>query len=142
MSHGKSALFTVSAFLALFGGATFWGLQSVASAEEASPEHAHSTGMNSSSPGWAEKLKGQTIVEDAMEGRAERAALVEEQHHRMMQQMQKEMDHPGSETGAFNSMSMIQQYGGGPANGLLARRRRAGFTRRRSLSENRPCPEL
>ena len=54
--------------------------------------HAHQVGMNSQSPGWAEKLKGQTIVEDAMEGRAERAALVEQQHNRLMQQMEKEMD--------------------------------------------------
>ena len=81
----------------------------------------HKTGMtHQDSPGWAEQLKGQTIVEDAMEGRAERAALVEQQHQRMMQQMQKDMDHQGAETGAFNSMSMIHQYGGGPANGLLA----------------------
>ena len=49
-----------------------------------------------------------------MEGRAERAALVEQQHQRMMQQMQKDMDHNGDNTGAFNSMSMIHQYGGGP----------------------------
>jgi FtsP/CotA-like multicopper oxidase with cupredoxin domain len=120
MFHGKATLFTVSAFLALFGGATMWGLPSEVSAENASSEHSHSTGMTSSSEGWAEKLKGQTIVEDAMEGRAERAALVEQQHQRMMQQMQKEMDHKGGETGAFNSMSMIHQYGAGPANGLLA----------------------
>ena len=81
----------------------------------------HKAGMpHQESPGWAEQLKGQTIVEDAMEGRAERAALVEQQHQRMMQQMQKNMDHKGAETGAFNSMSMIHQYGVGRANGLLA----------------------
>ena len=80
----------------------------------------HKAGMTSQSPGWAEKLKGQTIVEDSMEGRAERAALVEQQHQRMMQQMEKEMDHKGAETGAFNGMSMIHQYGGGPGNGLLS----------------------
>ena len=80
----------------------------------------HKVGMNSNSPGWAEKLKGQTIVEDAMEGRAERAALVEQQHERMMQQMQKDMELNGENTGAFNGMSMIHQYGGGPGNGLLA----------------------
>jgi hypothetical protein len=80
----------------------------------------HKAGMTSQSPGWAEKLKGQTIVEDAMEGRAERAALVEQQHQRMMQQMDKEMDHNGAETGAFNGMSMIHEYGGGPGNGLLS----------------------
>ncbi len=81
----------------------------------------HKAGMtHQDSPAWAEQLKGQTIVEDAMEGRAERAALVEQQHQRMMQQMQQDMDQKGSETGAFNSMSMIHQYGAGPANGLLA----------------------
>ncbi|UCH91638.1 MAG: hypothetical protein JSU60_02735, partial [Nitrospirota bacterium] len=74
----------------------------------------HKAGMTSPSPGWAEKLKGQTIVEDALEGRAERAALVEQQHERMMQQMQQDLEHGGSNTGAFNSMSMIHQYGGGP----------------------------
>jgi LysM repeat protein/FtsP/CotA-like multicopper oxidase with cupredoxin domain len=90
-------------------------------AEEVKEKVIHQTGMgHQESPGWAEKLKGQTIVEDAMEGRAERAALVEQQHQRMMQQMQKEMDHKGGETGAFNTMSMIHQYGAGPANGLLA----------------------
>ncbi len=120
MFHGKPTLFTVSAFLALFGGSALWGTPLVVSAEEASSPMVHPVGMNSQSPGWAERLKGQTIVEDAMEGRAERAALVEQQHQRMMQQMQKEMDHKGADTGAFNSMSMIHQYGGGPENGLLA----------------------
>jgi len=120
MYHGKRTLFTVSAFLALFGGVAFWGTPSFVSAEDASSPQVHQVGMPSQSPGWAEKLKGQTIVEDAMEGRAERAALVEQQHERMMQQMQKEMDHKGAKTGAFNSMSMIHQYGGGPQNGLLA----------------------
>ncbi|MGV7228340.1 MAG: hypothetical protein ACQ9IQ_06740 [Nitrospirales bacterium] len=120
MYHGKRTLFTVSAFLALFGGVAFWSTPSFVSAEDASSPQVHQVGMPSQSPGWAEKLKGQTIVEDAMEGRAERAALVEQQHERMMQQMQKEMDHKGAKTGAFNSMSMIHQYGGGPQNGLLA----------------------
>ena len=120
MFHGKPTLFTVSAFLALFGGVALWGAPSFVNAEDASTQHVHPVGMTSQSPGWAEKLKGQTIVEDSMEGRAERAALVEQQHERMMQQMQKEMDHKGADTGAFDSMSMIHQYGGGPANGLLA----------------------
>ncbi len=120
MYQGKRTLFTVSVFLALFGGATLWGTPAFVKAENAATEHVHPVGMTSQSPGWAEKLKGQTIVEDAMEGRAERAALVEQQHERMMQQMQKDMDHNGDNTGAFNSMSMIHQYGGGPGNGLLA----------------------
>ncbi len=120
MYQGNRTLLTISAFLALFGGATFEGTSSIASAEDAPTEHVHSVGMTSQSPGWAEKLKGQTIIENSMEGRAERAALVEQQHQRMMQQMQKDMDHNGDNTGAFNSMSMIHQYGGGPGNGLLA----------------------
>ncbi|WP_342348091.1 multicopper oxidase domain-containing protein [uncultured Nitrospira sp.] len=120
MYHGKSRFLTASVFLALMGGATFWATPSFVSAENVSPPHAHQTGMPSQSPGWAEQLKGQTIVEDAMEGRAERAALVEQQHHRMMEQMQKDMEHKGADTGAFDSMSMIHQYGGGPENGLLA----------------------
>ncbi len=80
----------------------------------------HKAGLPSASPGWAEQLKGQTIVENSMEGRAERAALVEQQHQRMMEQMQQDMAHNGDNTGAFNGMSMIHQYGGGPGNGLLA----------------------
>lgn len=120
MYCGKSRFLTASVFLALMGGATFWATPSFVSAENVSPPHAHQTGMPSQSPGWAEQLKGQTIVEDAMEGRAERAAQVEQQHQRMMQQMQKETEHRGGDTGAFDSMSMIHQYGGGPENGLLA----------------------
>ncbi|WNM56532.1 multicopper oxidase domain-containing protein [Candidatus Nitrospira allomarina] len=120
MYHGKSKFLTASIFLALMGGAAFWATPTFVSAENASPSHAHQTGMPAQSPGWAEQLKGQTIVEDAMEGRAERAALVEQQHQRMMEQMQKDMEHKGADTGAFDSMSMIHQYGGGPANGLLA----------------------
>ena len=60
----------------------------------------HKTGMpHQESPEWAEKLKGQTIVEDAMEGRAERAAQVEQQHQRMMQQMQTEHGPQGGRHG-------------------------------------------
>ena len=83
----------------------------------------HPVAMNQANAGWAEKLKGQTIIENSVEGRAERAALVELQHQRLMQQMQKEMGqqrHQSHNTGAYNSMSMMHQYGAGPANGLLA----------------------
>ncbi|MGE0474085.1 MAG: LysM peptidoglycan-binding domain-containing protein [Nitrospirales bacterium] len=94
-----------------------------ASAEESQAlQHSgHQMGMShQDNPGWAERLKGQTIVEDSMEGRAERAALVEQQHNRLMEQMQKDMERNGENTGMFNSMSMIHQYGGGPGNGLLS----------------------
>ncbi|MCA9421602.1 MAG: hypothetical protein KC592_11305, partial [Nitrospira sp.] len=96
MYHGKSRFLTASVFLVLMGGATFWATPSLVGAENTSPPHAHQAGMSAQSPGWAEQLKGQTIVEDAMEGRAERAALVEKQHHRMMEQMQKDMEHKGA----------------------------------------------
>lgn len=80
----------------------------------------HKTAMSDKNlPGWAERLKGQTITENAMEGQAERAALVEMQHNRLMDQMMKGMQHQ-DQSGAFNSMSMMHQYGAGPANGLLA----------------------
>ncbi len=68
--------------------------------------------------GWAEALKGQTVVENAMEGQAERAAMVEMQHQRLMDQMQREMGHEPN-SGTFNNMSMMHQYGAGKANGLL-----------------------
>src|ERR1041384_3750839 len=44
-------------------------------------------GMTHQTPAWAEKLKGQTVVEDAMEGRPDRAAMVDQQHQRVMQHM-------------------------------------------------------
>ncbi len=78
----------------------------------------HATGMNHQSPAWAERLKGQTIVEDAQEGRPERAALVERQHERMMRQMEHEAEASGS--GGFDAMSMMHQYGAGKGNYLLS----------------------
>ena len=35
-------------------------------------------------PGWTQTLKGQTVVEDALEGRAGRSEKIELQHHRLM----------------------------------------------------------
>ena len=69
------------------------GVFSAALAETSpSDSTVHKTSMvHQDSPGWAEKLKGQTIVENSIEGRSERAAMVELQHQRMMEQMQKEM---------------------------------------------------
>lgn len=120
MYYGKSTLLTASAFLALFGGATLFGSPPPVRAENVGSPHVHSSGMGEQSPGWAERLKGQTIVEDSMEGRAERAALVEQQHNRLMEQMQKDMEINGQNNGAFNSMSMIHQYGAGQGTGLLS----------------------
>ncbi|MDH4360693.1 MAG: hypothetical protein OEW33_08140, partial [Nitrospirota bacterium] len=73
MYHGKSRFLTASVFLALMGGAVLWAAPSFVGAENTSSTHVHQAGMtHQDSPAWAEQLKGQTIVEDAMEGRAER----------------------------------------------------------------------
>src|SRR5262245_64577266 len=55
----------------------------LASAENSSSHVA----MNHQLPAWAEQLKGQTIVEDTMSGKGERAAMVEQQHQRIMEHM-------------------------------------------------------
>ncbi len=69
-------------------------------------------------PGWAEQLKGQTIVEDAMEGRAERTSLVARHHERVMLQMGRDA-HSQHTGGRYNTMSMLHQYGAGGQDGLL-----------------------
>src|SRR5688572_14553058 len=61
----------------------------------AGPEDAHQThAVPISGPvagsNWAEALKGQTRVEDAIEGRAGRSEKVELQHHRLMRQMEQQ----------------------------------------------------
>ncbi len=77
--------------------------------------------MQHEMPGWAEALKGQTVVENAIEGRPDRAALVDRQHQRLMDQMQKEMSHQSRGTGGFfNTTSMMHQYGAGGQDYLLA----------------------
>ena len=118
MHDATRLIFTVTAVLAMGGGAMLFGLNASADAE--APSAVHQVSMSSQSPGWAQRLKGQTIMENAVEGRAERAALVELQHQRLMQQMQKDMQQKGDASGAFKTMSMMHQYGAGPANGLLA----------------------
>ncbi|MDX1411611.1 MAG: hypothetical protein R3351_05605, partial [Nitrospirales bacterium] len=114
----KNSFFILVALVATLMAGVF----SIASAETSpSDSTVHKTKMvHQDSPGWAEKLKGQTIVENSVEGRAERAAMVELQHQRMMEQMEKEKQHQRDNTGAFNSMSMMHQYGAGMGNGLLA----------------------
>ena len=89
-------------------------------ASAASPEsHAQHTSMGHQTPEWAEKLKGQTVVEDAMEGRPNRAAMVEMQHERIMHQMANDPQAQQVSTGMYNSMSMLHQYGAGNQDMLL-----------------------
>jgi hypothetical protein len=54
--------------------------------------HDHQAIDGQALPGWAEQLKGQTIVENTMEGAPERTAMMERQHHRVMEQMQRDAD--------------------------------------------------
>jgi len=85
---------------------------------EGSSSAGHAAAMTSRSVGWAEKLKGQTIVEDTMEGHPERTHMVERQHQRLMLQMERdaEIQRTG---GFFNDMSMMHQYGAGNQDILL-----------------------
>jgi hypothetical protein len=41
-------------------------------------------------PGWTQQLKGQTVVENAIEGRAGNAEKMEMQHHRLMQKLEQQ----------------------------------------------------
>src|SRR6266571_2126972 len=114
--------FLPSLVLALtLGGWLFAGSLAVAADMETQKGHethnaaSHAAmGMtdNSQEP-WAQKLKGQTIVENTIEGRPERAAMVEMQHNRLMEQMARQaQDGKGSNTGLFNGMSTMHQYDG------------------------------
>src|SRR6266496_6172895 len=76
----------------------------------AADEHAHHA-MGAASPGWAEQLKGQTIIENTMEGRPDRAQQVDLQHQRLMQQMDAQAE--GQQTsGGYNTMSTMHQFMG------------------------------
>ncbi|MEQ1792743.1 MAG: multicopper oxidase domain-containing protein, partial [Nitrospira sp.] len=75
--------------------------------------------MNHQLPAWAEQLKGQTIVEDAMSGRGERSAMVEQQHQRIMEHMSHDPQVQGVNTGMYNTQSMMHQYGAGGQDMLL-----------------------
>ena len=85
-------------------------------AEQTSSPH---VAMSHQLPGWAEKLKGQTIVEDAMGGKAERSAMVELQHQRIMEHMAQDPQVQGVNTGMYNTSSMMHQYGAGGQDMLL-----------------------
>ncbi len=71
---------------------------------------------------WAEALKGQTRVEDAIEGRAGRSEQVDLQHHRLMRQMEQQMSDQASAqwtSGGYNGMSMMHQYMGQDGSSFL-----------------------
>ena len=103
-------------------GALLWG-PLAASAEPAANHKDHAAGqhaaMNHQMPAWAEQLKGQTVVEDAMSGHADRAAKVEMQHQRVMEHMAQDPQIQQVSSGNYNTMSMIHQYGAGGQDLML-----------------------
>jgi len=73
-------------------------------------------------PGWTQQLKGQTVVEDTIEGRPDRSEKLELQHHRLMRRLeeQAQQDAQAQHTsGAFNTMSMMHQYMGQDGSSFL-----------------------
>ena len=97
-------------------GAPLASAEDVPQAGQTSSQH---VAMNHQLPGWAEKLKGQTIVEDAMSGMPERSAMVEQQHQRIMEHMAQDPQVQGINTGMYNTSSMMHQYGAGGQDMLL-----------------------
>src|SRR5215210_6755035 len=71
------------------------------------------TAMSHQLPAWAEQLKGQTIVEDALVGKPERSAMVEQQHQRIMDHLGQDPQVQQVNTGMFNTQTMMHQYGAG-----------------------------
>ena len=94
------------------------GLFAAGPGEESHQGHATPVAM----PGWTQQLKGQTVVENAIEGRAGNAEMMEMQHHRLMQKLegQAQKDAKAQQTsGAFNEMSMMHQYMGQDGSSFL-----------------------
>jgi FtsP/CotA-like multicopper oxidase with cupredoxin domain len=120
----RKAITTLSIGLLLAGGSNFFSGRTLL-AEEVQDKVILNTGMvHQESPGWAERLKGQTILEDIQEGHPERAAMVERQHDRIMLQMNSESDGQShaahTSSGFYNNMSNMHQYGAGGQDLLLA----------------------
>src|SRR5680860_672970 len=122
LMKSRKAITTLSIGLLVGGSSLLSG--GTLLAEEIQDKVIHSTGMvHQESPGWAERLKGQTIMEDTKEGRPNRAAMVERQHDRIMLRMENESgaqhtDHTA--TGFYNTMTNMHQYGAGGQYLLLA----------------------
>ncbi|OGW66046.1 MAG: hypothetical protein A3H49_10380 [Nitrospirae bacterium RIFCSPLOWO2_02_FULL_62_14] len=87
-----------------------------------SQHEGHAVSPKATSIGWQQQLKGQTIVEETIEGRAERSAQVEAQHHRLMQNLDAQMQREGKShqtSGAFGNTSMMHQYMGQDGSSFL-----------------------
>jgi FtsP/CotA-like multicopper oxidase with cupredoxin domain len=102
----------------LIGLPTAYATDFDASEHQAHDGHASAVSM----PGWAQTLKGQTIVEESLEGRGGRSEKVELQHHRLMRQMDQQMTGDAQAqwtSGGYNGMSMMHQYMGQDGSSFL-----------------------
>ncbi len=73
-------------------------------------------------PGWTQTLKGQTVVEDTIEGRADRSEKIELQHHRLMRRLEEQAQKDAQvqqTSGLFSNMSMMHQYMGQDGSSFL-----------------------
>ena len=108
--------------LSVIAGGALMCLPLDASAEN-QPHAGHAepqqTAMSHQLPAWAEQLKGQTIVEDAIVGKPERSAMVEQQHQRIMDHLSQDPQVQQVNTGMFNTQTMMHQYGAGGQDLLL-----------------------
>jgi hypothetical protein len=105
---------------ALLGGSLVAtpGLFAAGPGEDSHQGHASPVSM----PGWAQALKSQTLVEDAIEGRAGRSEKLELQHHRLMRRLEEQAQKDAQAqptSGAFNNTSMMHQYMGGDGSSFL-----------------------
>jgi hypothetical protein len=94
------------------------GLSAAGAGEESHQGHVTPVAM----PGWTQTLKGQTVVEETLEGRAGRSEKVELQHHRLMQQIDQQMSQDAQAqktSGTYNDMSMMHQYMGQDGSSFL-----------------------
>jgi len=121
--HRRSAVMAMGLHAILLASGVI-GLPIVYAAElDANEHHAHEGhASHVSMPGWMQALKGQTVVEEALEGRGGRSEKVELQHHRLMRQMEQQMTEEANAqrtSGGYNDMSMMHQYMGQDGSSFL-----------------------
>ena len=115
--HSSLSLMLLSVLLAGSLVGTPW-LFAASPTESSHEGHATPVAM----PSWTQQLKGQTILEDTIEGRPDRSGKMELQHHRLMEKLeqQAQKDAKAQQTsGAFNEMSMMHQYMGQDGSSFL-----------------------
>lgn len=112
------SLYAALLYGTLLGVPTAHAAEPPASEPQSHQGHASAVSM----PGWTQTLKGQTIVEESLEGRGGRSEKVELQHHRLMRQMDQQMSGDAQAqwtSGGYNGMSMMHQYMGQDGSSFL-----------------------